>query len=91
MGPTKIELALLLLVLGGISIKLLYFLLIPKRKTKLFFKSFGQWFNLAHNLEEIDDNMESFLKMSNYCNIIVWIAFGVLCYLLAFYTLFPEE
>ena len=90
MGFSKLEWVLLLMIITGIFIKLFFFSRIPRKKAKMFFRSLTQWYNLSHNLEDINENVEAFLKISNYCNLLIWIGTGVLSYLIVFNLIFAD-
>lgn len=90
METIKIEWILFFIVVLGLSIKLLYYFFIPKRRLKLYFRSLVKWYNPAHIMEDLDDNVEAFLKISNYCNLAIWIGSGILVYLLAYSIIFPD-
>ena len=86
----KYEWGLLLMIIIGLLVKLFFFSRVPRRKFKMYLISFAHWYNLSHNLEDIDENLEAFLKISNYCNLLVWIGTGVLSYLIVFNLIFSE-
>ena len=90
MDTDKAELMLLAAIIIAILVKLVFFALIPKRKARMFFRSFIKWFNLSYMLEDIDENVETFMKTSNYCNLVIWLGSGVLIYLVFFFIIFPE-
>ena len=86
-----IEITLLVFIIIAILIKLVYFYMIPKRRIKMFIKSTIKWHNLTMMTEDLNENVETFLRISNYCNLVIWIGTGVLGYLVAFYLIFPAE
>ena len=87
---SKVQIMLLTAIIIAILVKLAFFLLIPRRKFKIFIRSFVKWFNLSYMLEDIDENMEVFMKTSNYCNLMIWLGSGALLYLVVFFLIFPE-
>ena len=90
MDFSKYEWILLFIIITGLAIKLFFFYRIRRKKFKMFFRSITQWYDLSHNLEDIDEKVEAFLKISNYCNLLIWIGTGVLSYLIAFKLIFPD-
>ena len=90
MDSDKIELMLLASIIIAILVKLVFFSLIPKRKAKFFFRSFIKWYKMAYMIEDLDENVESFMTTSNYCNLVLWIGSLVLLYLVVFFLIFPE-
>ncbi len=86
-----IEITLLVFIIVAILIKLVYFFMIPKRRFKMFTRSSLKWHNLSMTIDDIDENVETFLRISNYCNLVIWIGTGILGYLLAFYFIFPSD
>ena len=82
---------LLAAVVGAFLLKLYYFNIIQKKRYKMFFRSFSKWYRLTSLIVDLDESVETFMRISNYCNLVIWMGGGLLIWLSLLKLIFPDN